>query len=55
MVAADPRVRPDAQLETVVLHVVDEDLELVLSMGSAVDLVLRLIGAVDRLSPGAFP
>jgi hypothetical protein len=55
MVAADLRARPDAQLEAVVLHVVGEDLELVLSVNSAVDLVLGLIGAVDRLSPGAFP
>jgi hypothetical protein len=50
MVEGRCRVRPDLDLHAVVLEVVDHECELVLSPPSAVDVLLRIIAALDQLN-----
>jgi hypothetical protein len=49
------RVRADEQLECILVTVLDpgQDIELALGPPAAVDMILRLIGALDRLQQGA--
>ena len=43
-------VMPDHALDAVVLTVPEADLEIVLSVHSAISTILKLVGAVDRLT-----
>jgi hypothetical protein len=49
---AELRVRCDRDLNAVVLEIKAAEIEIVLSMSAAIDVVLRMVGALDRLATG---
>jgi hypothetical protein len=50
MVESRARVRPDFAVNAVVIELLDYDYELVMSPPSAVDVLLRMIAALEALS-----
>lgn len=52
LAAADLTVYPDAEIGAVVLSADALEIELVLSPASAIDTVMRMVGALQRLQRG---
>jgi hypothetical protein len=50
MVESRARVRPDFAVNAVVIELLDYDYELVMSPPSAVDVLLRMIAALEALN-----